>query len=216
MRCQPLRRALRCNHKLQINLNFEYSYFTDGKINFRSSVLSALGDSFEPIFEANGNQHNAESFTSVPHMKVNTRTVMDANVASEITIGVCAFVGAWGGGKILDELYDNYLKPGFLNVVDKLKNEHSLNASVVVDLYSVTNFEDLNAAVVIRLTSTLELLDEDKNKLFKESLISAKDYIDRNGVKAPVHYYHVNNGAMNVEPMFKSSVEQIQLERTAP
>lgn len=197
-------------------MNFEYSYFTDGKTNFRPSVLSALGDSFEPLFESNGNQHNAKPFTSVPHMKVNTRTVMDANVASEITIGVCAFVGGWGGGKILDELYDNYLKPGFLNVVDKLKNEHSLNTSVVVDLYSVTNFEDLNTAVVIRVTSILELLDEDKNKLFKESLISAKDYIARNGVKAPVHYYHVNNGSMNVEPMFKSSVEQIQLERTAP
>ncbi|TOZ82411.1 hypothetical protein [Vibrio parahaemolyticus] len=197
-------------------MKFEYSYFTDGKTHFRPSVLSALGDSFEPLFETNGNQHNAEPFTSVPQMKVNTRTVMDANVASEITIGVCAFVGGWGGGKILDELYDSYLKPGFLNVVDKLKNEHSLNTSVVVDLYSVTNFEDLNTAVVIRLTSTLELLDEDKNKLFKESLNSAKEYIDRNGVKSPVHYYHINNGAMNVEPMLKNSIEQIQLERTAP
>ncbi|ENT7210259.1 hypothetical protein [Vibrio parahaemolyticus] len=60
---------------------------------------------------------------------------------------------------------------------------------------------------------TLGLDDEKKSFLIKSALKNAGEYIENSGVEAPVHYYHINNGNVNLEPMLRESLMQIQSER---
>ncbi|WP_031382214.1 hypothetical protein [Vibrio parahaemolyticus] len=194
-------------------MDFKYSYFTGGSSPQLRELIECLDSSFEPIFEANKIEDDSTPFRTLPQMQIDTRPRMDAGLAIATTVGVCFFIASWAGNKALDECYETYLKPGFKGLVNKLRKSKKIPTEKSIEFYAVTYFGDLDCAVVIRLTSELVTESEEQNLLIKETLKSASSYIEQYGVKGKVHYYHINNGNVNIEPMLRSSIREIQSER---
>lgn len=194
-------------------MDFKYSYFIGGNSDTFGEVSKSLCGSFDPLFKENEVVNDSTPFRAMPQMQIDTRPKNNAGLSSEIVIGVCAFLGTWVGNKFLDEYYEVFIKPGFKKLFSKLQKTLALTQKAEVDFYSVVTFSEKNCVIVIRYTMTLGLDDEKKSFLIKSALKNAGEYIENSGVKAPVHYYHINNGNVNLEPMLRESLMQIQSER---
>ncbi|MEZ9293640.1 hypothetical protein [Vibrio parahaemolyticus] len=194
-------------------MDFKYSYFTAGSSQQLRELIDCLDYSFEPVFKENNIKDDSLPFKVLPQMAIETRARMDASFVLGATVGVCFFIASWAGNKVLDECYDTYIKPGFKSLTHKLRLSEKFANEEKLDFYAVANFNDLDCAVVVRLTSDLVMESEAQNLLIKETLKSASSYIKQYGAKGKVHYYHINSGKVNVEPMLRSSIKEIQAER---
>ncbi|ELB2879571.1 hypothetical protein QNE31_002742 [Vibrio parahaemolyticus] len=194
-------------------MDFKYSYFIGGSSDTFAELSKSLCSSFDPLFKENEVGSDSSPFRTMPQMQIDTSPKNDVGLSSELVVGVCTFLTTWAGTKFLDEYYDTFIKPGFKKLIHKLHKVKQLTPSDIVDFYSVVTFTEQNCVIVIRCTMALDLDDEKKNVLIMSAFKNAGDYIENCGVKAPIHYYHINNGNMNLEPMLRESLMQIHLER---
>ncbi|EJL6794173.1 hypothetical protein RV040_004949 [Vibrio alginolyticus] len=192
-------------------MKFKYCMLVGGQSIHLRVAADVIEQSIEE-FELAGGCFDPKTFSNVPSFKIDQRVYADAGFTNEVLVGICVFFSTWMGNKILDELYDKSLKFSFKRFTQAFRADKRC-AENQISLLACTYFSDLDLTVAIRLTSRNKLEEEQRDSLFEQAHLNAAQFISENGKQAPVHYYHIQNGTLNLEPLLKESIEQIQREK---
>ena len=143
---------------------------------------------------------------------MDTRPKADAGTVSGVVIGISLFVSAWAGKKVLDEFYEIKLRPKLVQLFSRILRKSDFPQGKGLEYQQLVTFEDLGLTVVIRLLLNKENEIEESPNLLLSIHKLAADWIDKNGKKAPIHCYVVENGKSNIKPLFYSSLGEIKKE----
>ncbi|EJB5293958.1 hypothetical protein G6329_17335 [Vibrio cholerae] len=193
-------------------MKFKYCILVGGNSSHIRIAADIVEQSIAADFEPMGGEFDTEILSHTPSLNIDKKLYADAGYAGEVVVGICVFCSTWLGNKLLDELYDKGIKSSFKRFVDAFySNKRCVKNKI--DLFACTHFADIDLTVVIRLTTTESLTLEQRDRLFRHANVIAARFIDENGKLAPVHYYHVQSESINIQPMLRESLEQIQCEK---
>lgn len=190
----------------------KYTFFAGGQAPFLRVGIDAMAEEIEPLFETTDWEYSKDLLRTNQSLLIDARPTADAGIVSGVVVGVCLFVGAWAGEKLLDEFYEAKLRPSLAQLLSKIFRKSNLPPGKGVEYQQLVTFEDIELTVVIRL-----LLKDDKEISDSLNLLLhihnlAANWIKENGKKAQIHCYVVENGKSNVEPLLYGSLAEIQKE----
>jgi hypothetical protein len=192
--------------------DIKYTFFVGGQNPFLRVGIDTIAEEIEPLFEATDWEYSKELMKNNQSLYIDTRPTADAGTVSGVVIGVCLFVGAWVGEKLLDEFYEAKLRPRLVQLLSKILRKSNFPPGKGLEYQQLVTFEDLGLTVIIRLLLKQENEIEESLNLLLHTHKLAADWIEKNGKKAPIHCYIVENGKSNIEPLFYSSLEEIKKE----
>ncbi|MCW5645177.1 MAG: hypothetical protein KIT63_24000 [Rhodoferax sp.] len=121
------------------------------------------------------------------------------------------FVLSWFSKKILDEVYDRTAKRPIAEFLDKVFSTANIQKGKALEFRDVMYLEDIDTVVVIRAM----INGEDTMRVTELMLQGHKfahSYLEANGRVAPVHCHTIEDGSIQLEPRFFSSLAQLNHE----
>lgn len=175
-------------------------------------AIDTIGSELEPVLADSDWQESSEPMKANKALYIDTRPTMDAGLVTGAIIGLCVFVGAWAGNKLLDEIYEEKLKEPLHRLLSEAFNKANFPSNKRLEYQHVVTFNDIGLTILVRL------LLNDKSEI-TESLGQmmhvhklASEWIENNGKGAPIHCYVISDGKCNIEPRFYNSLDEVKRE----
>ncbi|EGR2779635.1 hypothetical protein [Vibrio parahaemolyticus] len=188
-------------------MEFKYCFMIGGNSPQIKIAADVIEQSIEEDFDAVGGQFDTDSISQVPSLSIKKNQYRNSVDPAELIVGICLFFGTWISTKFLDELYEESVKSSFNRFINAFKQK--MSSEKRIDLLACTYFGDIDLTIAIRLTSTLAVTTQERDSLFRLANQYAMDFVKENGKRASIHYYHIENGSLNIKPMLVDSIEQI-------
>lgn len=192
--------------------DIKYTFYVGGDYPFFRVSIEAFGEEIEPLFEATDWEYSRDLMKNNQALYIDTRPKADVGTVSAVVIGISLFVAAWAGQKVLDEFYELKLRPNLFRLLSKIFRRSNFPQGKRLEYQQLVTFEDLELTVIIRLLLKEEKEIEESLNLLLPIHKCAAEWIEKNGKKAPIHCYVVENGKSNIEPLFYKSLAEIKKE----
>jgi hypothetical protein len=180
--------------------------FTQGNAHEMRDGFAPLAEKIENIETITPISSLSEDYSIDPILDFDTQAKADAGSLSVVTFGLIGFVGGWAANKFLDEVYERKLRPLIFDSLPSLENasKNSKKKELQVGIW----YEAESVFVLISVLGDSYLSLETSRSKVTEVHISARSWIESNGVKAPIHYYEIRDGSVNIDPQLFHSIQE--------
>lgn len=191
----------------------KYTYFLGGQNPFFSESIDIIGEELEPVLESGDWEYSKDIMQEHHALRLKWRFTAAGGIVSAAVIGVSFFIVNWAAKKALDEFYTQKLRDALVKTYSRILKKLNLPQGKGVEYQHLITLEEERVTVLIRIFLKTESEIEDSFDTLLAVHNSAADWIKKNGRKAPIHCYTIENGSVNVEPVFYKSLEEIKVER---
>ena len=181
-----------------------YCFFAAGDADFFRAVADAERRYLAGFLASSDWELSTESVQSVPALR-SQPGAMNVGLGAVAVVGL--FITTCFGRKIFDEVYNRTLKRPIAAFLDSIFSARTQQSSAPIQFQDVIHFEDINVVVVIQ-TDVRRSQVAPIQKVLPEAWIVAHDYIQRHGVKAPVHVHKIKAGQVSRQPELFESLHQ--------
>ena len=183
-----------------------YCLGAEGNADFFRRVADAQEKCFDAVFASTGWEHSPAYFEVIPALKQDRRVTNFGFSGGGV---VALFIATCFAKKMFDELYDRTLKQPISDFLNTLFAKPNPPAGRPIEFRHVIYLEDLKVVIVIRALVNAENVARIQ-VLLPEAHRVAYEYIQHNGVKAPVHCHKIEGGQVNLQPDLFESLEHMK------
>lgn len=141
-----------------------------------------------------------------PALRRTTGYTADLSLSSFV-VNVALWFSEWAVGKIFDEIYDKNRDKifAFFNSF----YQHS-KPDTSVEYWNIITYENPDLVILIRLkASSLNEIKRDFNHILSTHR-AAVDFVNENGIMAPLYEYVIEEGRVNAIPNMFNSIKEIE------
>lgn len=196
-----------------MNNKIEYTFLSSGDaFSLRNSLIPFVCDVEQDLPVKNLDELD-EVYSIGDIFKIKSGPTADAGFLTTIAVGVVVFVGGWAGKKLLDEVYEEKLRPRIKSWLEKLDGGLASNSKESPKQLQIGIwYEDRKVLVLVVIEA-----DSYKDMIDSEPLVSAAhenaiNWIEKNGVLSPIHVHIIRGSDVNIEPMTFGSIEEYSLK----
>ncbi len=178
-----------------------YRFNYAGPSTFVRKVAIPFAESLEFQFADDDSVHEAQSVPAYLETGP-TKRRMDAGTTVILTLGVSLFLVKWFAERVLDDVYDAKFQPMIKKALGTAdKGVHPNSASRPKMFMLGISYSQANVFILIALVadSFQEILESER--MIHTAHENAIKWIENNGVGEPIHFYSIEYGKLNLEPV---------------
>jgi len=183
-----------------------YCYFAAGNADFFRAVGNAEGQHLQAFFSGPEWELSPDLLRGIPGA-IHTRGPQNFGFGTALAV-VGIFVATRFAGKMFDEVYARTLKRPIARFLDSIFRSEARDVSTPIQFQDAVVFEDIKVVVVIQAVIQRDDIHSTVSVL-PEAWTSAHDYIERHGVKAPVHLHKIAAGKVCHQPELLDTLDQL-------